>query len=399
MVNHKRWTDEEITFLEEKWGVYSIKNIAKNLGHSINAVKLKASKLGLDDPRLHYDGITLNQLADALGVMYSQVITWVEKYNFPYREKVFGISKRTKVVRYEDFWKWAKNHKQMIDFSRLEPLLLGAEPDWVNIKRAADTMAFTAKGKSRIWTKEDISKLKGMCNSGVYTCSEIATRLKRTEAAIRRKMRDLGIVSRCIKRQSNSQYTDEQIEILLKMVQQGYSLNTIADKIGKSAIGIRGKLERMGYSFKNNVPVLKGDKIILPSKNWKDKDIEFLKENHEKMSPSELANVLGKTRQCVYSKLVKMGLPVKLEIKKWTKEELEYLRQHQDEPISVLANELGRTKFAIVSKMSTLKEKGRKLWTQSDVTELEKLCKELTIEEIVSNMNSSKESIQKKCLC
>jgi hypothetical protein len=36
------------------------------------------------------------------------------------------------------------------------------------------------------------------------------------------------------------------------MFNQSYGLNTIAEKIGKSALGVRGKLERMGYRFRED---------------------------------------------------------------------------------------------------------------------------------------------------
>lgn len=62
----KRWTPEELAYLQDSWGVYSIETIAKNLNRSINAVRLKAQRIGLGDPTLHFDGITVHQLSKAL---------------------------------------------------------------------------------------------------------------------------------------------------------------------------------------------------------------------------------------------------------------------------------------------------------------------------------------------
>jgi hypothetical protein len=36
------------------------------------------------------------------------------------------------------------------------------------------------------------------------------------------------------------------------MLNQSYGLNIIAEKTGKSALGVRGKLERMGYRFRED---------------------------------------------------------------------------------------------------------------------------------------------------
>ncbi|MFA1819025.1 hypothetical protein ACDX78_02275 [Virgibacillus oceani] len=45
----KKWSQEELDYLEDRWGVVSIKGIANKLGRSVNAVKLKAQRTGLDD--------------------------------------------------------------------------------------------------------------------------------------------------------------------------------------------------------------------------------------------------------------------------------------------------------------------------------------------------------------
>lgn len=73
MGKNRGWTEEEIQYLEDRWGSVSIKGIAKNIDRSVNAVKLKANRLGLGDARMHYDGITINQLSLALDVSYSTI--------------------------------------------------------------------------------------------------------------------------------------------------------------------------------------------------------------------------------------------------------------------------------------------------------------------------------------
>ena len=45
---------------------------------------------------------------------------------------------RFRVIDIDDFWKWAEKNKSILDFSRFEKYGLGAEPEWVDIKRKAD---------------------------------------------------------------------------------------------------------------------------------------------------------------------------------------------------------------------------------------------------------------------
>jgi len=60
------WTAEQKQYLKDNWGRLSIKEIAENMGKTINAVKLKARHLGLKDPRKYAEGPSLNQLAKVL---------------------------------------------------------------------------------------------------------------------------------------------------------------------------------------------------------------------------------------------------------------------------------------------------------------------------------------------
>lgn len=61
------WTQQELDYLENSWGQTSIPSIAKHLGRSVNAVKLKAGRIGLG--RHIHSGvrITLLQFCDAIG--------------------------------------------------------------------------------------------------------------------------------------------------------------------------------------------------------------------------------------------------------------------------------------------------------------------------------------------
>ena len=60
MDKRKKWTQEELDFLEEKWGVLSKKLIAKKLNRSLNSVIVKAVRLGLGGYINARDEITLN---------------------------------------------------------------------------------------------------------------------------------------------------------------------------------------------------------------------------------------------------------------------------------------------------------------------------------------------------
>lgn len=240
MVQH--WSREEVTYLEDKWGVVSIKGIAKHLGRSISAVKQKGQRLGLGDPLLSAAGITLSQLAVALNIHYGIAKNWVKTKGLPSKSKVFVEELRVQYVRYEDFWEWAEQNKNLINLARLEDKALGPEPQWAREKRKAD-MANYNKLLKRPWSKDEDSRLIGLVNAHRYTYPEIAKILRRTESAIKRRLHDLGSKARPVSLQRGIKWTEEETSILLDLLDKGYGFNTIAERLKKSEFSCRQRLE------------------------------------------------------------------------------------------------------------------------------------------------------------
>ncbi|MBG9644301.1 hypothetical protein P4K49_16280 [Bacillus cereus] len=240
------WTKEEIAYLEDSWGTYSIKSIAKKLDRTVNAIKLKANRIGLSDPRLHFNGLTVLQLADVLQINYKTIESWYERFAFPVRLKLFAKTQKIKVVYYKDFWNWLKRHKQVVDFSKVEYGILGPEPEWMKDKRDADV--YRRKKERNPWTKQDELLLRSMVKANCYTYLYIAKRLQRTESAIKKKLEELGILERPV--ESQASYTEDEIRISLELFEKGYTVDAIAERFGKSALTLVGYLKSKGYRFR-----------------------------------------------------------------------------------------------------------------------------------------------------
>jgi hypothetical protein len=254
------WTDDDEFYLQDNWGSKSVTLISKHLNRPYDVVRRKAVELGLLNPTLHYDGITVRLLSMVIGISSSTLKTWILQFGFPAKQKVFAKKQRVYVVSYEEFWKWAEEHKHLINFSKLDHLILGKEPEWVKEKRRVDRKKYQER---RPWTKEDKSRLISMVSSYRYTYPELAGLLKRSEPSIKRKLRDLNIKARPLSLDKTIKYTDEEIGRIITLLSKGYGFNAIADTLNedkprsthKSAGGIRGKLERMGFSFYGDLPV------------------------------------------------------------------------------------------------------------------------------------------------
>lgn len=146
----KTWTPEDEEYLREAWGRVSIPGIAKHLDRTVNAVKVHVARLGLGAVLANGDYVTFNQLMLTLtdnSQSYSyQMKSWVDNRGLPvHTQRVDQCTWR--VVYLDEFWAWAEQHRSFIDFSKLEPLALGKEPDWVPEQRRKDFQAFALQRK------------------------------------------------------------------------------------------------------------------------------------------------------------------------------------------------------------------------------------------------------------
>lgn len=159
---NKIWTPEELEYFESSWGTVPIPGIAKHLGRSINAIKVKSVRLGLGRHLHSGVRITLHQFCRAIGKKASNDLvknTWVQA-GFPIHYQK-SVTKRFAMVDIEEFWEWARDHKNLVDFSLISEGIFGVEPEWVKEARYADISDAGKRGIGRL-TKMTVSK----CCSG-----------------------------------------------------------------------------------------------------------------------------------------------------------------------------------------------------------------------------------------
>lgn len=62
------WTPEELKYIREVWGEKTIPQIAKHLGRSINAVKIKCNRSGLKGQKWSGEMMSARKVSELLGV-------------------------------------------------------------------------------------------------------------------------------------------------------------------------------------------------------------------------------------------------------------------------------------------------------------------------------------------
>lgn len=243
----RNWSEAEQLYLEENWGKRSIPVIAARLGRSPGGVINRARRSDLGPVLLCGDYITLNQLVKAVTGLHNvysyHLISWVKNRGLPVHTKQVNQC-RFRVVYIHEFWKWAEKNRSFIDFSKMEPLILGEEPDWVAEQRRKDHTAFALQRKDP-WTPAEDQRLIHLLEQQKYGYREISEMLRRSAGAIQRRCTDLGIKYRPVKADNHSEesaWTEDDYKLLADGIRSGDSYTVIGNAIGKSEKAVRGKV-------------------------------------------------------------------------------------------------------------------------------------------------------------
>lgn len=242
MSHGKKWSQEDVQYLEENWGNFSLKTLAKNLERSEAAVLNKVQRLGLGSFLNNGDYVSWNQFLIALGVQSGSSYkntSWIQNKGFPIRTKKVK-SNSFKVVNIDEFWKWADENRSFLDFSKFEENALGLEPEWAKEKRRHD-IEMNRRYIRTPWTKIEEERLKKLLKDFKYTYDDLSRMLRRTTGAIQKKIVDLGLKERPIKVDNHTKWTQSEKELLEIMILNGFSYEYMSEKLGKSSKAIRGK--------------------------------------------------------------------------------------------------------------------------------------------------------------
>lgn len=183
-MTNKYWSEEELKILENMWGRSSLNKIAKRLNRTENAVKIKARRM-FGNKAEHKGLYTGADLARAIGVE-SKTINYYIKKGLKYRKV-----DRLNLIRIEDFWEFAKEHKTLIKFYKFSEIDIPNEPKWVDIVRKKQSM-YNKANRCKKWTNYQDILLTNMVKKGMTT-KQIAKEIQRTEEAVKARRQTLNL--------------------------------------------------------------------------------------------------------------------------------------------------------------------------------------------------------------
>ena len=237
----KEWSKEEINFLEEKYGVLSFEAIGRKLGRTPEAIRIKAKRIKLGGVFDVSEELTAKELARSLNVDNKTISRWIEKHGLKANLKKIGLKGYYWRIKPNDFWKWAKNHQDMIKWSKVEFNILGKEPEWV--KEAREKSNLKPKRQATNWTSTEDGYLRMYWELG-KTAKEIAEILNRTIPGIRKRIRKIGLKPKVIA----ISWKPIEIKILKDMKLQGYTDNEVAEELGRDISSVSWKRKMLKKS-------------------------------------------------------------------------------------------------------------------------------------------------------
>lgn len=229
------WSDEDTDYLEENYGKYSLKTLAKHLNRSEDAIRGKCLKLGLTSALNNTGLLNTSDIAKALGIDRKTVGNFIKVKGLPAKKKV--VLKKAKYWRIDinDFWKWLEKNED-VDLSNLERNILGIEPEWVDLRRKNHSKNKTRHNQN--WSKYEVDYLKA--NYKIKTFNEIAADLKRSLTSVQVKSRKLGLSKMIL-----LPWKPIEVDILINSKTKGITDEAIAEELGRSLSSVSWKRKEL----------------------------------------------------------------------------------------------------------------------------------------------------------
>ena len=135
----RKWTDDDVNSLCEMWGNSSVERICTKLERSKSSVIQKVNRLKLGAFLDNSIYITKHQLFVALGINSDSYknVSWLKNRGLK-THKVKRGKQTFNMILIDEFWKWAYENMNFLDFSSFQRNSLGKEPKWVDEKRRKD---------------------------------------------------------------------------------------------------------------------------------------------------------------------------------------------------------------------------------------------------------------------
>ena len=186
------WTQEELDYMQANWGEKTIPQIAKHIGRTVTAVRVKYKRMGLSGQKWYGDMMSARKVSELLGIdVHTVTDYWIPKCGLKGRKKKLAEKGSCTIIMFSDLLTWLEANQDKWDSRRVEILGLGMEYDWLQEKRKKD--AALPERRAQKWTPFEDGRIISMFRRGM-TYAEIATEIgDRSACAVEHRLLRLDV--------------------------------------------------------------------------------------------------------------------------------------------------------------------------------------------------------------
>lgn len=342
----KVYTEEELEYIKDNWGIVSVNDIARNLGVSRIMIQTQADKMGL--PKLGKNPPkkwTEDELIKLRKMASKKSITELAKYFKTTNTAIITVAHKNSIYLNDDKIHWTDEDNELLrelaktmDLSEIaEKMNRSQSAIRIQAKRQNIKIIPNKKGVESVWTEENSKELLMLANQG-KTLLEICQIMNKKDSTVLKKARELQLD---IKKENTKEWSLDEID-RLKELSKTKKLSELVKELNRSSASITAKAKKLGIT------------LISDRKKWTEEEYQLLEKlvMSDKKTPKEIAEILGRTEDAIIIKINRRGLQVQTNDKRfWTKEEETLLSDlWGTESLETIAKKLNRTVSSIKNK-------------------------------------------------
>lgn len=238
----KKYTEDELLYLESSWGKMSVARIAGKLGRTVEAIESKARKMGLGDPLECKDFMIAVEVADLLGTDRKTLKRHFDERGLKCKYKKIK-NRKLVTVEYEDLIEWLMENPNYWNGTKVDKvglISIGLDRDFLSSKIKEDEI----KTYRTTLEERDVRRIAELYNK-FYTYEQIAKVLNKDYQTVKWKIHTMlkegkliqktkeGRMVRSMNRE-NYGWQEWQDRVLIKEFKNGKTLREISEIVGKS---------------------------------------------------------------------------------------------------------------------------------------------------------------------
>lgn len=342
----KVYTDEELQYIKDNWGIIAVTDMARNLVVSRIMIQAQADKMNL--PKLGnnpYRKWTEEELIKLRRLASKKSITELARYFDTTNDAIITVAHKNGIYLNDDKIHWTEEDNAVLrelaktlDLSELA-IKMNRAPSAVRLQAERQNIKIIPNKKfiESVWTEENNKKLQMLVGEG-KSLLEICSLMNKKDATVLKKARELNLD---IKKEEQREWSEDEIA-RLRELSKTKKISELVKELNRTSSSIKAMAKKLGIN------------VMSDRKNWTEEEYKLLEKLTmiDKKTPKEIAEILGRTEDAIIIKINRRGLQIQTNDKRfWTKEEETLLSDLWGaESFETIAKKLNRTVSSIKNK-------------------------------------------------